>query len=330
MTATDAWLTRRRARTELEGRLILYYFPRKIDEVVQERAAWVVDKLAAGGAGRMLVVTGETHAGKSSCVGRALSSDPFLARGDDPDEMPVLYVELFSLVNTLQLGREILHAAGYSLSGVVKEGIVWERVRQQLKLRKVKVLWIDEAQHTIFVPKDGKYVDVQYVEYMTNKFKGLMKQGHRMSVVLSGLVPFRQFVRLDGQVVKMAGFVDVERISDEDKQSLCDVIDVLASEANLDAAELNRDDLVPRLMHAADYAYGDALRLVVEAVLEAATPVGPAKSSPTPSRELRSEHFALAYGALRGSLLDGNPFVATNWSSLECSLRPADPEERKK
>ena len=91
--------------------------------------------------GRILVLTGETGAGKSRSLKRL-----FRQRREQVEQVLVSVVAP-SPCTLMQLGRKLLPELGYPIQRDRKEHLIWEDVRRRIDARGIRIVHIDEMQH---------------------------------------------------------------------------------------------------------------------------------------------------------------------------------------
>ncbi len=88
-----------------------------------------------------------------------------------------------------------------------------------------------------------------------------------------------------------------------------DIVVRLAEFANLNVGWSDTDALLPRLSHAALHQMGTAIEIIHEAIDRALR---------EDASVLTVEHFAQVYARRTGNAASYNPFVAPNWSDIDC------------
>jgi hypothetical protein len=253
--------------------------------------------------GRALVVIGKSGAGKSWAVDRAVRIRPeFEPVGD---LCPFLSLTAPSPCTLKQLGREFLRQLGYPLERELKEHMVWEKVRERLKLRRVRFVWIDEMHHAM------RGTDVQKLR---DTLKNVMQQEDwPVSFILSGLPTLVDFLVGDFQFQRRKRVV---RFRDLEFPRHCNVVrwvikQVVQEHAKMKPVDgLVTDEFLNRLNHASCGRFGMVVTFVrgaIEEVLE--------ENSTAASVALK--HFAAVYASLTGCDDPENVFTAEKWHELD-------------
>jgi hypothetical protein len=283
------------------------------DKALAERLDALLDAaiLAAEGMGtsaRGLAVIGESGAGKTQAVRHLFEKrkelQPF--ESELGKMMPLVSFVAPSPCTLKQLGREILHAVGYKLERDLKEHIVWEIVRRQLKQRQVVVLHIDEMQHAV------RTVESKQSLNLSETLKNLMQQNDwKVSLVLSGLPSVAEFLEFGEQlrgrfeIFPLLGL----RFPDDLRLLQWTVTQIGEKHAGLNLAELD-DEFCARLCHAGEGQFGRCIKLTRHACEDALR---------HGSRKLGLGHFAAAYSQISGCDEGENIFTSANWETIEPS-----------
>lgn len=248
--------------------------------------------------GVILVVTGETGAGKSRALQRIFRSY-HNALGDT-----IVSVTAPSPCTLMQLGRKLLPELGYPIQRDKKEHLIWEDVRRRLDEGGKRVLHIDEMQH---LPQSSNRD--QQIRTL-NTIKSLVQRRENpLLLVLSGTPDLADFLRADGQVRRRCRFVEFERLQiPSDILPISCTLEDLVRLTPLKVRESVADNVAPRLIHAANNATGTAVELIWEAIDDALR-AGDA--------ELRRSHFERAYRDRVSCPQSRNPFVVDNWIEID-------------
>ena len=252
--------------------------------------------------GKIVLVTGESGAGKSKAIRNALAQQK-AAMGGDLDH---LFVECLapSPCTSGQLAMAVLDGVSYQLVRELRENVAWRRARDQLKRIKPLAVWIDELQHIL----DHLQSEAEAVKFLnTVKTHVLMPQWPPVSLVLSGLPVLKQLAAKDRQIQRRVHEVILHPLSfpkDADRVRR-NVVGIIKNDVGLkiDAAVVS-DEFIARLIHTAAGALGLSIKLVDEA---AATAFGNGRDTVT----LRD--FADAYARETGRPASENPFLVDNW-----------------
>lgn len=270
--------------------------------------------------GRVLFVTGESGAGKSRAVERMLENNPLLKpyETDFGAIRPMISVSLDGPCTLKVLGRKILKAAGYPLRQEIEQGRLWEMLPEQLRQRRVLLVWIDETQHMLRHTKtDRERINV------AKAVKGVMNNAAwPVSFVMSGMPETTELARLDEQIERRQSALYLSDILlPEERPLILRIIRQLCGPVNLDCTALVESDMPERIAHSARDRFGRVTQVVTAAIHEALK---------DDSAELHREHFALAYLAhshARGHD-EMNPFLVDRWQDLPKGLFLAKTSDR--
>ena len=244
--------------------------------------------------GIILVVTGETGAGKSRALQKIFRSYHNVL-GD-----MIVSVTAPSPCTLMQLGRTLLPELGYPIQRDKKEHLIWEDVRRRLDEGGKRVLHIDEMQH---LPQSANR-DQQI--RILNTIKSLVQRRENpLLLILSGTPDLADFLRTDGQVRRRCRFVEFERLQiPSDILPISCTLEDLVRLTPLRVQESVADDVAPRLIHAANNATGIAIELIWDAIDDALR---------AGDVELKRSHFERAYRDRISCPQSRNPFVVDNW-----------------
>ena len=259
--------------------------------------------------GRALTVTGASGAGKTRALDRNfMKREDLLGYGDRESDCPLVSVMAPSPCTPRLLGESILKALGYPVERKLEENLAWDLVHKTLALRRVKFLHIDELQHAL---QSRNPVEIGKVQ---DSLKGLLQdKDWPVWLILSGLPSVRSFLASDIQIRRRTRHVVFRDLKlPDDIPMVRRLITFYAKDKGGCGAEIARDnDLIGRLLHAANGSFGVVIELIQDAVGQAL------RLSDT---ELSSEHFGAAYAARTGCIRENNVFVvATDWDLIDTS-----------
>lgn len=196
------------------------------------------------------------------------------------------------------LGSTIARAMGLPPCDHLKENEVWDHVIENIPIRKVRFVHIDEFQH---VMENRNVVDIAKIG---NAMKRLVQTPeHPVWLLITGMPEVGVVFEGDTQLWRRKSYVLFEELTFERDAGLClGMVEFFASKrAGLSLDEMTISENVHRLMHAALFRLGIAIDIVVKAIrvaLKAGT------------GELKVEHFGTAYRAFAGCPDTANPFLA--------------------
>lgn len=256
--------------------------------------------------GRALVVIGESGAGKTHALRRLISR----RKEFDPQPMeigptmPLVSITAPSPCTLKQLANELLHALGYPRERDVRENVAWNRVRDQLQLRQVMVVHIDEMQHAVRFPDSAE------TQKVSDTLKNVMQQTDwPVRLILSGLPALGQFVRRDVQLWRRCRFITFEALHfPTDEKGLRHIVRTVAMHgAGLNPVGLDDSEFLARLCHAAEGQFGRVIE-ICRAAAEDAIGAG--------SAVLTVSDFASAYATTTGCSPADNLFLVRDWEFI--------------
>lgn len=259
---------------------------------------------------RMIIVTGESHSGKSDLINHCLDNDPGLlpyATKDGFPAIPVLRMDAPSPCNMVNVAVDGLEALGYPVKGNIKEKEAWPLFRAQLKRHRVLILFIDEAQHA--VNSTSSPPDLQ-------RLRDIFKHVTQMKdwpvrLILAGVHPLER-LREDKQIRTRSMPMHLGDITAAHAKHVCHWVKKIVEEH----AEMSLDDILGgdfplRLIHGAGGCFGSIIQLIRMAIEDALVA---GKDIVTLS------NFASAYATMTGCSKDENILMVKNWQSKEGAL----------
>ncbi|MCW7546120.1 ATP-binding protein [Aurantimonas litoralis] len=258
--------------------------------------------------GRCFFLTGESGAGKTEIARHLLAKYPKFQPESRPwgKTCPVVSITLKGPVIMKTLGHNILRAAGYPLVQDLEENKVWDILPDQLHLRKVMLIHIDEPQHLLTeTPKGKERMKV------AKAFKGVMNDPvWPVSFLLSGMPNTTELARHDAQIERRGFQFPLADVAlPEERKLVVRILTEMASSVDIDVTRVVTSDMPERIAHAAAYRYARIAQVVLAGIHAALV---------DEAAELTRDHFATAY--IEHSHARGhdemNPFLAHDWVRL--------------
>ncbi|UMY17117.1 ATP-binding protein [Methylobacterium organophilum] len=272
---------------------------------------------------RGILVVGESGAGKSHALKRILSRHPaFPGYGDPTSDCQAITVHVTSPSTFIGLGRRTLRATGYPAIGKLENHEIWSRVYERLEMRKIFVVHFEEMHNVFLTAHSDDLKDI------LNTLKTLMTlPTWPVIVIISGLPCLQAFLHQSDEDRRRLRIIEFDSMSlPADVEMMAAMATKLAGIAELRVSADLTERIVPRLIHAALYQVGTAIELIHEAILNALT-------DDRPASVVQLANFANAYAARTACGPLANPFLASDWATLDCSLvmqkkpLPPDPED---
>jgi hypothetical protein len=261
------------------------------------------------GEGWALFVLGATGAGKTHALSRIIQEmdDAQPVKTATTTTVPVLRVVAPSPCTLKMLGMEILMALGYPLTRELKESTAWGLVRQQLRMRGVKIVHIDEGQHML------NWRDANERQKLADTLKNVMQQkGWPVSFIVSGLPELADFLDGDGQLWRRSDkcFLNPLDLATHRKGLETATRTVIHKHAGMTLSFDITDDFLGRLHRATGGQFGLVVQLLQSAVEQAV-------SQDIDATVVTWDDFATAYNALAGCQPAENVFLAKDWHLVE-------------
>lgn len=195
------------------------------------------------------------------------------------------------------LGLTIARAMGLPASDSMAENVVWDLIMDNIALRGLRFIHIDEFQH---VMENRNVVDIGKIR---NALKRLVQTpAHPVWLLITGMPEIATAIEGDTQLWRRKSYVLFNEMSFPRDAGLCvNMIRYFALEkAKLTCDEVEVDENVHRLMHASLFRMGIAIDVLIKAI-RAALKAG--------STSLQIKHFASAYKTFTGCDDGANPFL---------------------
>lgn len=251
--------------------------------------------------GYVLLGVGQSGTRKTSTFRRAIfKREEFAGYSDTPHEnmSPLVSIIAPSPCTLKQLGISIATAMGYTPRPSIEENEVWTLVRQNLAVRGVRFIHIDEMQHVI------QNKNVAEIPKIQNTLKRLLQTPEwPVWLMLTGLPEIGKIFEADVQVWRRARFVKFGQLEFSRDADLCrSMMRFFAAEkAGLDPSAVLTDEVIHRLIHGSPYRLGIAIDFTIDAIQEALRAGSPL---------LTISHFALAFSRT-GANDDNNVFLVS-------------------
>jgi hypothetical protein len=308
MDSTSLMIATRMARINSK------YFATRRDRDIETELRLLIGNAAVSFDGfqserRCLAVIGETGAGKSRSIGRAIAArSEFQPRDTGMTETkPIVCIKAPRPSTLKLLAEEILDGLGYPLERDLKEAPIWKLVRRQLKARRVRFLHIDEAQHMLNMRDHDAMVR------LSDSLKMLMEQDDwPVRLILTGLPELGSFLTLYRQLARRTYKIELENISlPRDEKLVNWVVSTIVQEHAGMSFNFEPDGhFFARLCHAANAQFGSLTqitRCAVERVL----------IENLEASQINKVHFARAYEIFSGCRPDQNIMSAPNWAEIQ-------------
>ncbi|MCB5175919.1 TniB family NTP-binding protein [Microvirga lenta] len=263
--------------------------------------------------GRALVVVGDSGAGKSAAIARLIASQVELQPRNLAvgPVVPIVSITAPSPFTPRALAMEVMNQGlGYGMVRDIRENVAYSRLREQLRVRQVRIVHIDEMQHALSAN------NAHEMQKLSDTLKNLMQHAENpVSLILSGLPALVDFVKTDVQLQRRCRFVRFTPLSfPEDVDGLRLIVRTVSEGlAELTPVDLLGDEFLARLCRAAGGQFGLVIQICRAAAEEAIR---------TGAEELTPKHFASAYAAGTGCAPDENLFTVRDWEFVASGFVP--------
>ncbi|POR42178.1 ATP-binding protein [Methylobacterium sp. V23] len=289
--------------------LLREHFECLVEDLVERRERdhpETSEQRAARLEGNIMVVTGDSGAGKSTAMRKLFSDSPYApGYGIVGARCPVLTVRVPSPCSVGELGRSVLRATGYEIKRARLSGPeIWGIVRGRLQALGILVLHLDEGQDAPLT------IDIVERVKLRNLWKSLLvDEIHPIGLIISGLPGIEDFLHPDRQLVRRGAWQSFARLDPAvDSHLVSASVKELADIAGLKTDEETVVAIVPRLLHAGSYMLGITIEEVHDAIRMALR-----KKHST----LTLDHFADAYAFRTGSFAPWNPYLAHEFTAID-------------
>ena len=259
----------------------------------------------------VLVVTGESGAGKSTALMQALKNHSAFPDYDGVDISDYIITTSTPASPTFgTLGCASLHAMGYPIKMTTPAPAAWQTFDAQLSASIWHFIHYDEFHDLLTV---ANAAEKQKIINMLKKHVNDRK--HPVAYILSGTPKLIALMCEDPELRRRTRFLrlrSLDRVVDADE--VAGWISQYCAKAGL--AENLPSDIAPRLIHAADLQFGMVTEMICDATMIA--------FQEEDCAELSLKHFAADY-AQRNDVGDNlNPFKVEHWREVDCRLASTD------
>lgn len=301
----DADLIRRRSRdryfeTGRDKRLL--HFIEKLRE--NARALHT----GSGSPRRSLFVIGETGSGKTRSIKRIL---PLITEWQPFDDQygdrvtPLLCIKPPKPCSMRTLAIELLAGMSVPVRGRKTDAELYVFLKEQLKERGVKAIWIDEMQDVL---RNNTPKAIQAVQ---DVLKALVQiEGWPIHTIYSGVPALATFLQGDRQLARRSYVMRYEPMEFPDDAEWIEKIvsEVISEDCGMKRAEDTQTDVFrEKLCRATSGAFGLLVEMVQEASFRAAD---------KGRGEVRLLDFSKVYEEMTGCTRRDNVFVAPNWREI--------------
>ncbi len=262
---------------------------------------------------RIIIVTGESHSGKTDLINRCLDADPGLApypTNDGYAAVPVLRMDSPSPCNMVNMAIEGLETLGYPVKGNIREKEAWPLFRNQLKRHRVLIIFIDEAQHA--VNSTTNRVDLQRLR---DTFKHVTQmRDWPVRLILAGVSPLEK-LREDKQIRTRSIPMHLGDITAAHAKHVHHWLQKIVQEhAGMRLDDFVAGDFPLRIIHGCGGCFGSIIQLSRMAIEDALTA----------GKEIVDlSNFANAYAVMTGCSKQENILTVPGWRSIEGALARA-------
>lgn len=279
---------------------------------------------------QILFVHGESHAGKTTLLTRALFNDPAFEayEVDYKPVRPMAHMSVFAPSSLRNLSVDGLKMLGYPVKPDLKRNIAWPEFRDKLEERQVLFLWLDEAQNLLNVDNPAD------LDRIANALVSLVQRPEwQIRLIVSGLPTMMRLADYDTignrslflpvPSIDIPPDPEVEReLTAAGGETIAGIIrswvhEVVEVHAGIWLADFLGGDFPGRIVHACGRNFGSIIRLTRNAVEVAMLRHDPRDADPC---IVVKEDFATAYRNASGVPNALNVFHAPNWKDLPIGL----------
>ena len=267
---------------------------------------------------RIMIMTAPSGMGKSAAIHHALRNSPTLQPISTPLGVidPVVSVNLSGPSTLKILGERILKQAGYVFRKKIDQGDLWEMIPEQLALRRVLVVHIDEIQHLI---RDTEKQTER--RQLANAIKDVVNYPDwPIAFILTGMPETINLAARDEQIERRSRYILFQSLTMPDERGLVvDIVRRKCAAGEIDPGEAILGKMPERIAHAANYRYGRCCEIVLAALHMAFR---------KDAAVLTVDHFAQAYQRHSHAIGydDHNPFLVDDFLRLAQGTFLIEPE----
>jgi AAA domain len=297
---------------ELRVRVRKTHIRSPMDDEIHDALSYIMENIedfqsGAASPRRGFFITGPAGTGKTTGFRHALSKFPELQpKFDQYGELvqSAISVKLPKKCLTRDIVVEILKAMKLPTEGR-NEGELTRFLLDQIRERKIKIIHLDELQHTIRSNTTAAFEAAQ------DLLKQLLdREDWPLHVVCSGM-PRIEKLRDDAQVGRRTKVIPHHLMKfPDDEEWIAAIVRAVAVDGcglELDP-ELNKDDFRERLCRATTGAWGTMIEFTQSASFRACA---------RGRSVLKVSHFGQEYEASSGSSREENIFIASNFRDIE-------------
>ncbi len=270
--------------------------------------AKAMEKGRQGSHRRSLFVIGETGSGKTRSIERILPQiEEWRSERNQWDEPVTRLICILppKPCSMRALAVVLLTAMGVPMHGRKTDPEVYVFLKEQLKERGVKAIWIDEMQDVLSAPTPKAIKAIQDV------LKALIQiDGWPIHTIYSGVPALAAFLQGDRQLARRAYVMRFEPMEYPDDEEWIEKIveTVSVEDCGMSRADDTQTDVFrEKLCRAASGAFGQVVEIVQEACFRAAE-LG--------RSQVKLSDFSKVYEEMNGCTRAENMFVAPNWREI--------------
>lgn len=252
---------------------------------------------------RGLLVIGATGDGKTALIRRNLQRNPNIGLTDGMEPGKALYVRVPAEATLKGGASDILKKTGYpTVSDKIRTSDVWDMALHRLKMRGIRILWIDEAHHMLHIKREA--------EAVLHRLKTLMQVENRIALIVSGVLALDEMIQTAPETSERFFRMHLKPIrTKQERESLYAYIAKCCSSVQLSLPD--DQNLVARLEMATNSSLGRSLELTFSAIGRA---LRRGDGHLTLSDFKRSLDFRRGYP-------DDGPFDPEDWVELKTILQ---------